>query len=96
MNESKWYKLGNRDIALTPQEAEDLRVLLMEDYIRQFIIDRINRHADELKFKDDDQRNEFIDTLLHMNDDYINFDLYQKETMDENIFMVAEEWNIER
>ena len=92
MDTIKTYPIGNGEITLTAQDAEELRVMLQTEYLTKVINDIIDEHIDELKFPGPRSRRRFVDELVHYNSDLINYDsIYYEETMQENMFDTAQD-----
>lgn len=93
----KTYPIGNGEITLTTQDAEELRILLQTEHLRRTINEHIDEQIDEFNFPTPRSRNSFVDELVRQNDDLISYDsIYYKETMMENIYDRANELKLLR
>ena len=97
MDSIKTYHIGNGEITLTEQDAEDLRILLQTEYLRKYINEQIDTHIEDFDFHGPRSRRLFVDEILRQNDDLISYDsIYHEETMMENIYDRANEHNLLR
>lgn len=93
----KTYAIGNGEITLTEQDAEELRIILQTEYLAKFINDIIDKNIDDLKLSGPRSRRHFVDELVRINSDLINYDsIYFEETMQENIFDQATDFGLLR
>lgn len=92
MADIRTYPIGNGEITLTAQDAEELRVMLQTEYLTKVINGIIDEHIDELKFPGPRSRRRFVDELVHLNSDLVNYDsIYYEENMQENMFDTAQD-----
>ena len=92
MEDIRTYPIGNGEITLTAQDAEELRVMLQTEYLTKVINGIIDEHIDELKFPGPRSRRRFVDELVHLNSDLINYDsIYYEENLQENMFDTAQD-----
>ena len=97
MDTIKTYAVGNGEITLTKQDAEELRIILQTEYLRKVIDEIVDENIDCFDFSSRSARNRFVDELVRMNDDCVNYDSsYYTEMLEENIFERAEEHKIAR
>lgn len=90
MDNIRTYPVGNGEITLTEQDAEELRVMLQTEYLTKVINGIIDEHIDELQFHGPRSRRRLVDELVRINSDLINYDsIYYEETMQENMFDTA-------
>lgn len=86
-NDTVTYAVGNGEITLTKYDAEELRIILQTEYLRSVVKELIDEHEDCFKFNSPSTKNRFIDEIVEMNDDCINYDSsYYAEMLQENIF----------
>lgn len=97
MEDIRTYAVGNGEITLTAQDAEELRFILQTDYLAKVIDELIEKDADCFSFRSPASRRHFVDELVRMNDDCVNYDSsYFTEMLSENIFDRAREHKIAR
>ena len=97
MEDIRTYAVGNGEITLTAQDAEELRVILQTDHLAKVIDELIEQRIDCFSFRSPASRRHFVDELVRMNDDCVNYDSsYYEEMLVENIFRRAEEYKIAR
>lgn len=90
MEEIKTYAVGNGEITLTEQDAEELRIMLQTEYLKKRINEIIDENINYLKFPGPRSRRRFVEKLVVMNSDLVSYDsLYYEETMQENMFDTA-------
>lgn len=95
MDSIKTYAVGNGEITLSAHDAEELRIILQTEHLRNVINGIIDENIDCFAFSSQSDRNHFVDELVRMNDDCVNYDSsYYGEMLEENIFNRAEELNI--
>ena len=96
MNTTKTYAVGNGEITLTAQDAEELRIILQTEYLEKFIRERIKEHSSCFKFTPSSLRH-FVDEMVRINSDWVDYDSsYHTEIMDENLFDRAAMYNVRR
>jgi len=94
MDNIKTYALGNGEITLTEHDAEELRIILQTEYLEKFIRERIKENAECFRFTPASLRH-FVDDMVRINMDMVDYDSsYYTETMEENLFLRAEELGI--
>lgn len=87
MKNTKTYPVGNGEITLTEQDAEELRILLQTDYLNRIVSELIKDNSSDLYFPSPSTLRHFTDEIVRMNDDLVNYDSsYVTETLTENIF----------
>lgn len=97
MNDIKTYAVGNGEITLSAQDAEELRIILQTDYLTKVVSEIIDEHSDCFNFSSSASRRHFIDEIVRMNDDIVNLDSsYYAEMLLENILCRAEHHSIKR
>lgn len=97
MDNIKTYAIGNGEITLTSHDAEELRIMLQKDYLASVIDELIEQRIDCFKFSGKSARKHFVDELVNLNDDCVNYDSsYFEEMLEENIFNRAEDYRILR
>ena len=97
MEDIRTYAVGNGEITLTAQDAEELRVILQTDHLAKVIDELIEQRIDCFSFRSPASRRHSVDELVRMNDDCVNYDSsYYEEMLVENIFRRAEEYKIAR
>ena len=97
MDNIKTYAVGNGEITLTAQDAEELRVILQTEHLRNVIDELIEQRKDCFSFQDPRSRRHFVDEMLRLNSDLIDYDsTYYTEMLIENIFREAEAKGIAR
>ena len=97
MNDIRTYAVGNGEITLSAQDAEDLRIMLQTEHLRKVINELIDERADQFNFPGRRSLHRFIDEIVRLHDDLINYDsLYYEETIMENIYARADEQNLLR
>lgn len=95
MNTIRTYAVGNGEITLTEQDAEELRIILQTDHLAKVISELIQNNKDCFSFRSSASLRHFVDELVRMNDDCINYDSsYFKEMLEGNIFDRAKEHNL--
>lgn len=96
MENIRTYAVGNGEITLSAQDAEELRIMLQTEYLEKFIRERIKENSTCFKFTPTSLRH-FVDDMVRMNSDMIDYDSsYYAEVMDENLFNRAAELNLLR
>lgn len=96
MENIRTYAVGNGEITLSAQDAEELRIMLQTEYLEKFIRERIKENSTCFKFTTTSLRH-FVDDMVRMNSDMIDYDSsYYAEVMDENLFNRAAELNLLR
>lgn len=86
MNSIKTYAVGNGEITLTKQDAEELRIILQTEYLEKFIRELIKENHECFKFTPASLRH-FVDEMVRINSDWVDYDSsYHTEIMEENIF----------
>lgn len=94
MDNIKTYPIGNGEITLTKQDAEELRVMLQTEYLERTISELIDERAECFRFDRRSIRRHLIDELVRMNNDLINYDSpCIEENLEENIFRRAKDYN---
>ena len=97
MDTIRTYAVGNGEITLTENDAEELRILLQTDYLRKVIDELVEQRIDCFAFHSPSSRAHFVDELVRMNDDCVNYDSsYYEEMLTENIFNRATQHKIMR
>ena len=97
MENIKTYPVGNGEITLTEQDAEELRIMLQTEHLRKVIDELIDERIDQFNFHGRRSRRSFVDDILRLHDDLISYDsLYYEETIMENIYNKANELNLLR
>lgn len=92
MDTIRTYPVGNGEITLTAQDAEELRVMLQTEYLAMVFNDIIDEYIDEFKFSSPISRRCFVDELVRINSDLVNYDsTCYEETMRDNLFNTAED-----
>lgn len=90
MDTIKTYAIGNGEITLTEQDAEELRIMLQTEYLEKRINEIIDENISYLKFPGPRSRRRFVEKLVTMNSDLVSYDsIYYEETMQENMFDTA-------
>ena len=96
MDNIKTYAVGNGEITLSAEDAEELRIMLQSEHLERFIRERIKEHHSCFSFTPSSLRH-FVDDMVRMNSDMIDYDSsYYAEVMDENLFNRAAELNLLR
>ena len=91
----KTYPVGNGEITLSIQDAEELRIMLQTEHLRKVINELIDEHINCFSFRSPAARRHFVDELVRLNDDCVNYDSsYFTEMLTENAFIRAEDHNI--
>lgn len=97
MSDIRTYPVGNGEITLSVQDAEELRVLLQTDYLTKVISELIDDQGDALHFPSRSARRHFIDECVSLNRDLVDYDSsYYAEMLIENIFDRAALYNFAR
>lgn len=97
MDNIKTYAVGNGEITLTAQDADELRIMLQTEFLRNVINELIDQRIDQFKFSGLRSRRHFVDEMVRKCDDLINYDsLYYEETMMETIYDNANELDLLR
>ena len=97
MDSIRTYAVGNGEITLTAQDAEELRIMLQSEHLEKVVTELIDQRADCFSFSSDSSRRHFIDEIVRMNFDLIDYDSsYYTEMLLENIFLRAEAYGIAR
>lgn len=92
MDTIRTYAVGNGEITLTAQDAEELRIILQTEHLTKVINNIIDEHIDELKFPGPRSRRRFVEEVVHSERDLISYDsIYYEENMQENMFNIAED-----
>ena len=96
-NNIKTYAVGSGEITLTLQDAEELRLILQTEHLYKVVTELIDQRIDCFSFPTPATKRHFIDEMVHLNDDLINYDSsYYEEMLLENIFLRAEAQGIAR
>lgn len=94
-DDSQTYPVGSGEITLSAHDAEELRIMLQTEYLRSVINGLIEENKDDFALNSRSSRRHFVDELVRLNDDLINYDsIYHKETLMENIYSKASEYKI--
>lgn len=97
MDSIKTYAVGNGEITLTKHEAEELRIILQTEHLRNVIDELIEQRADCFSFPGPRSRRLFVDDMVRLNEDLIGYDSsYYEEMLIENVFREAENRGIAR
>ena len=89
-----WYPVGNRMIAMTEEEADNLRVLLQTEFIRKRINDIIEKNSDCFHFTSDASRPLFVARLADMHYDLIDIVDCYEENLEEAVFQFARDMGV--
>ena len=89
MDSIRTYAVGNGEITLTAQDAEELRRILQFEYIEGCIENIIENNPDAFRFTSEHNRSRFVSRVAEMHDDLV--DLYGSygECLDETVFHVG-------
>lgn len=91
MEAIRTYAVGNGEITLTAQDAEDLRLILQTEYLRRTIEEILEQNKDDFNFSGPRSRRHFVDEMVRLNNDLVNYDSsYYEETMTQNIYNIAD------
>lgn len=85
MDNMKTYAVGNGEITLTAQDAEELRKLLMFDYIEKLITDIVKEDPEYFHFTSEKNRPKFCRELADEYIDYVNVEDGYEETLYESV-----------
>ena len=97
MEDIRTYAVGNGEITLSAQDAEELRIILQTEHLRKVIDELIEQRIDCFSFHGPRSRRHFVDEMLRLNSDLIDYDsTYYTEMLIENIFREAEAKGIAR
>ena len=97
MEDIRTYPIGNGEITLTAQDAEELRIILQTEHYEKAFNELIDQRLDCFKFRSARERHALVENLLFLyHDDITNVSLAFEETMLENLFLEAERMNLVR
>ena len=85
MDSIKTYAVGNGEITLSAQDADELRKLLMFDYIENLITDIVKEDPDFFRFNSEKSRPRFCRELTDQYGDYVNVEDGYEETLRESV-----------
>lgn len=89
MDTIKTYPIGNGEITLTAQDAEELRRILQFEYIEGCIENVIENNPDYFHFTSEHNRSAFVRKVANRYDDLVDVVGCHGECLDEDIFYVA-------
>ena len=89
MDTIKTYAVGNGEITLTKQDAEELRIILQNEYIESVINEIIDATPEYFCFPSAKVRARFVNTLVSQHDDMRDILGGYEENMTESIFHLA-------
>ena len=97
MDNIRTFAVGNGEITLTAQDAEELRIILQTEHLTKVVNELIDEREDQFSFPRRRSRRSFVDDIVRLHNDLINYDsLYYEETIMENIYNRAAELNLLR
>lgn len=85
----KTYPIGNGEITLTAQDADELRRILQFEYIEGCIENIIENNHDYFHFTSEHNRSRFVSKVAERYDDLVNVYGCHGECLDEDVFYVA-------
>ena len=89
------YAVGNGEITLTTDDAEELRMILQTEYLRKYIEGVIEDHKELFHFNKNVSRTRFVDEMVGTLNDMVNYDsIYYEETITSNMCNKADELGI--
>ena len=83
------YPVGNGEITLTIDEADELRKLLQFDYIEHCITNVIENNPDFFHFTSEHPRHKFARKVAEMYDDMVDMYGVYGEALDESVFHIG-------
>ena len=89
MDTIKTYAVGNGEITLTEQDANELRIILQNEYMASVINEIIDATPECFRFPSAKVRRRFVDTLVHQHEDLRDILGGYEENMTESIFHLA-------
>lgn len=89
MNDIRTYHVGNGEITLTAQDANELRKILQFEYIEGCIENVIENNPDCFHFTSEHPRSYFVEKVAGMHDDMVDMWGCYGENLDETVFHVA-------
>ena len=89
-----WYTVGNRTIAFTEEEAEELRIRLQTDLVKKRINDIIDKNKDCFRFTSEKSRSWFVNELAGGYSDMIDVIDCYGEILDEGVFQFARDMDV--
>lgn len=85
MDSTKTYAVGNGEITLSARDADELRKLLMFDYIESLITDIVKEDPDYFRFNSEKNSPRFCRELAEGYGDYVNVEDAYEETLRESV-----------
>lgn len=93
MENIKTYPIGSGEITLTDFDAEELRIMLQTEYLREIVIEVVTDHKKDFNHLSPSQLKHLLDDMVSTNLDFINYDSsYFAENILENALRMAERY----
>ena len=89
MEDIRTYAVGNGEITLSAQDAEELRRILQFEYIEGCIENIIENNPDYFLFTSEHSRSKFVHKVAERYDDLVDVCGCHGECLDEDVFYVA-------
>lgn len=89
MEDIRTYSVGNGEITLTAQDADELRKILQFEYIEGCIENIIENNPECFRFTAEHNRSKFVSKVALMHDDMVNMYGCYGECLDETVFHIA-------
>lgn len=90
MKNVKTYSVGNGEITLSAQDAEELRRILQTEHLENTIRSVLDEHKELFSFGSPASRNLFVSDMVLMNSDCVDYDSsYYSDMLLENMIQQA-------
>jgi hypothetical protein len=94
MDNIRTYSVGNGEITLTAQDAEELRILLQSDYMEYVINELIDASPKAYKFYSDKARRAFVNNMVLRRSDMRDIEGCFEEMLEDSMLEYAEDLGI--
>ena len=94
MENIKTYAVGNGEITLTAQDAEELRILLQSDYIEHVIDELIDAEPGVYRFYSDRARSAFVHNMVSRCSDLRDIEGCYEEILEDAMLEYADDLGI--
>ena len=96
MDTIRTYPVGNGEITLTAQDAEELRIMLQSDYIEHVINELIDAEPGVYEFMSTKHRSRFVRAMANRCSDLRDIEGCYEEILEDAMLEWAEELGIRR
>lgn len=94
MDTIRTYAVGNGEITLTEQDAEELRIILQTEYVARVINELIDAEPDAYCFPSKKSRSRFVDEMTHRFSDLRDVEGCFEEIVEDALLERADELGI--